>query len=103
MVEAAGLADYSTTALIYVATARVAIHEGRHEDARAAIAGAHRLRPLLDYGIPWLTVQVGLELARAHVALAEAGPARTVLGEVERGARAASEHGHPGRGRAGTA
>ena len=82
-VEGAGLGDYSTTALIYAATARVAIHEGRYEDARAAIAGAHRLRPLLDYGLPWLTVQVGLELARAHVALAEPGPARTVLAEAE--------------------
>ena len=56
---------------------------GAHEDARAAIAGAHRLRPLLDYGLPWLTVQVGLELTRAHVALAEPGPARTVLAEVD--------------------
>jgi LuxR family maltose regulon positive regulatory protein len=82
-VEGAGLADYSTTALIYIATARVAIHEGRHEDARAAMTRAHRLRPLLDYGLPWLTVQVGLELARAHLALAEPGPARTVLVEIE--------------------
>ena len=64
-------------------TARVALHEGRHEDARAALARAHRLRPLLDHGLPWLTVQVGLELARAHLALAEPGPARTVLAETE--------------------
>ena len=84
LVEAADLSEYSSSALIYVAVARVAIHEGRHEDARAAITSAHRLRPLLDYGLPWLTVQVGLELARAHIALAEAGPARTVLAEVER-------------------
>jgi LuxR family transcriptional regulator, maltose regulon positive regulatory protein len=83
LVEEAGLSDYSSSALTHVAAARVAIHEGRHEDARAAIAGAHRLRPMLDYGLPWLTVQVGLELARAHVALAEAGPARTVLSEAE--------------------
>ena len=83
MVEEAGLGDYSSSALTHVAAARVAIHEGRHEDARAALASAHRLRPLLDYGLPWLTVQVGLELARAHLALAEAGPARTVLAEVE--------------------
>jgi LuxR family maltose regulon positive regulatory protein len=83
VVKEAGLSDYSTSALAHVATARVALHEGRQGDARAALTAAHRLRPLLDYGIPWLTVQVGLELARAHLALAEPGPARTILGEAE--------------------
>jgi LuxR family transcriptional regulator, maltose regulon positive regulatory protein len=66
-----------------VASARVALHEARPEDARAAITCAHRLRPLLDHGIPWLTVQVGLELTRAHLALAEAAAARTILTETE--------------------
>ncbi len=83
LAQDAGLTDYSTTALGYVATARVALHEGRHDDARAALAGAHRLRPLLDYGLPWLTIEVGLELVRAHLALAEPGPARTVFAETE--------------------
>ena len=83
MVTDAGLGDYATSALVQVATARVALHEGRQEDARAAVTAAHRLRPLLDYGLPWLTMQVGLELARAHLVLAEPGPARTVLGEAE--------------------
>jgi LuxR family maltose regulon positive regulatory protein len=82
-VEDAGLGDYSTSALAYVATARVALHEARHEDARAALTRAHRLRPMLNYGLPWLTIQVGLELARAHLTLAEPGPARTILAETE--------------------
>ena len=84
LVEEAGLGDYSTSALAHVATARVALHEARPEDARAALTRAHRLRPLLDHGLPWLTVQVGLELTRAHLALAEAGAARTILTETER-------------------
>jgi LuxR family transcriptional regulator, maltose regulon positive regulatory protein len=67
-----------------VATARVALHEARQDDARAALTRAHRLRPILNHGIPWLTVQVGLELTRAHLALAETGPARTILSETER-------------------
>ena len=67
-----------------MATARVALHEARPEDARAALTRAHRLRPLLDHGLPWLTIQVGLELTRAHLALAEAGAARTILTETER-------------------
>ena len=84
LVEERGLGDYSTSALAYVATARVALHEARPEDARAALTRAHRLRPLLDHGLPWLTIQVGLELTRAHLALAEAGAARTILTETER-------------------
>jgi LuxR family maltose regulon positive regulatory protein len=83
VVEERGLGDYSTSALAHVATARVALHEARPGDARAALTRAHRLRPLLDYGLPWLTIQVGLELTRAHLALAEAGAARTTLTETE--------------------
>jgi LuxR family maltose regulon positive regulatory protein len=83
VVDDAGLNDYSTSALVHVATARVALHEGRQADGRAALTSAHRLRPLLNDGIPWLTLQVGLELARGHLALAEPGPARMVLGEAQ--------------------
>ena len=39
---------------------------------------------MLDHGIPWVTIQVGLELTRSHLALAEPGAARTVLTETER-------------------
>ncbi len=84
LVDERGLGDYSTSALAHVATARVALHEARPEDARAALTRAHRLRPQLDNGLPWLTIQVGLELTRAHLALAEAGAARTVFTESER-------------------
>ena len=84
VVDEAGLGDYSSSALAHVATARVALHEARQEDARAALTRAHRLRPLLDHGIPWVTIQVGLELTRAHLALAEPGAAGMVLTEAER-------------------
>ena len=83
LVEEAGLGEYSTSAIAFVVTARVALHEGRVDDARLALARAHRLRPLLDHGLPWFTVQVGLELTRAHLALGEASAARTVLTETE--------------------
>ena len=56
----------------------------RGEDARAALTRAHRLRPLLDHGVPWLSIAVGLELTRAHLTLADAGAARTVFAETER-------------------
>ncbi len=83
VVDEAGLGDYSSSAIAHVATARVALHEGRQDDARAALARTHRLRPLLDHSIPWVTIQVGLELTRAHLALAEPTVARTVLTETE--------------------
>ena len=83
IVEESGLDDYAGSALAYVATARVALHEARQDDARAVLTSAHRLRPLLDHGLPWLTVQVGLELTRAHLALGEVSAARTILTETD--------------------
>jgi LuxR family transcriptional regulator, maltose regulon positive regulatory protein len=38
---------------------------------------------LLDHGLPWLAIQVGLELTRAHLVLAEPAAARTILAETE--------------------
>ena len=84
MVEEKGLGDYATSAVIHVATARVALHEARYGEARAALARAHRLRPQLDHGLPSMAVQVGLELTRAHLALGDASAARTILTETER-------------------
>ncbi len=83
LAEEHSLGDYSSGALAHVVSARIALHEERREDARAALARAHRLRPLLDHGLPWLTVEVGLELVRAHLVLGEAAAARTVLTETE--------------------
>jgi LuxR family maltose regulon positive regulatory protein len=83
LVDETDFGDYSESAIVHAATARVALHEARPDDARAALARAHRLRPLLDDGFPWLTVQVGLELTRAHLALGDAGAARTILAETE--------------------
>lgn len=44
---------------------------------------AHRLRTLLDHSLPWLTVQVGIELTRAHLSLGEVDAARTILKETQ--------------------
>ena len=84
LIEEHNLGDYSTSALANVVSAHVALHEGRPEDARALLARAHRLRPLLNHSLPWLTVEVGLELVRAHLLLGEAAAARTVLTETDR-------------------
>ena len=97
IVDEKGLGDYASTAIVHAATARVALHEDRRDEARAALARAHRLRPLLDHGYPCMTVEVGLELTRAHLALAEARAARTVLAETERVLERRPDLGAPGR------
>jgi len=84
LIERNGLDDYTSSALAYAAAARVAHHEGRLVDARAALTRAHRLRPMLDHSIPWVTIEVGLELTRVHLALTDVAAARTILGETER-------------------
>ena len=81
----------------------MALHETRHEDARAALARAHRARPLLDDSFPWFTVQVGLELTRAHLALGEVTAARTVFAEAEAVLERRPDLGTPGGGRAAAA
>ena len=83
IVENAGLDDYVVSGLALAAAARIAIHHGDVKQARDDVARIHRLRPLLNHGIPWMSVQIGLELARLHLALGEAGVAGTVLSEAE--------------------
>ena len=81
--EKAGLDDYIVSGLALAATARIAIHHGDVKQAREDVARIHRLRPLLNHGLPWMSVQIGLELTRLHLALGEASVAGTVLSEAE--------------------
>ncbi|HEY1366466.1 MAG TPA: LuxR C-terminal-related transcriptional regulator [Gaiellaceae bacterium] len=72
-----------TSAIELAAAARVALRRGDREACRADLARADRLRPLLTYAIPWLSVQTRLELARAQLVLAETEAARSLLVEVD--------------------
>ena len=83
IVEKAGLDDYIVSGLALAATARIAIHHGDFKQAREDVARIDRVRPLLNHGIPWLSLQISLELTRLHLALGEAGVAGTVLSEAE--------------------
>ena len=74
---------YPTTALLYAASARVALHRGEPTAANDDLARVQRLRPQLTYAFPWLSVQVRLELAHAYLALADPAGARTVLREID--------------------
>jgi LuxR family transcriptional regulator, maltose regulon positive regulatory protein len=83
LVDEAQLDDYLACGLAMAAAARVAVHQGDLTKAREHVAKVHRLRPLLNHGLPWLSVQTGLELTRVHLALGEASVAGAVLSEAE--------------------
>lgn len=72
-----------TRALELAASARAALHRGDRERAASEIAHANRLRPLLTHAVPWLSAQVGLELVRAQLALADVAAARSLLQEID--------------------
>ena len=71
--------DYWTSALVYAWAARAAIHLGNLAAAREYVIRAARLRPLLTYALPVVSVQALLELARAYIALTDPDGARAVL------------------------
>jgi LuxR family maltose regulon positive regulatory protein len=75
--------EYPTSALAYAVGARVALRRGDARRAGELLAKTQRLRPLLTYAMPWIAVQTRLELARAYLAMADAGGAETMLREAD--------------------
>ena len=82
MVQDGEFDDYWTSALVYAWAARAAIHRGDPAAAREHVIRAARLRPLLTYALPVVSVQALLELARAYLALTDPDGARAVLRQV---------------------
>jgi LuxR family transcriptional regulator, maltose regulon positive regulatory protein len=82
VVHDGGLQDYMTSILAYATAARVGLHTGDVAGATRDLARAHRLRPLTSRAAPHLAVQARLELARAHLTLADPAAARLLLREV---------------------
>jgi LuxR family transcriptional regulator, maltose regulon positive regulatory protein len=79
----AGIEDSFATPLICALRARAAIHRADVPAARRELLSAQHLRPLLTYALPYLAVQARIELARAHLALADPAGARTLTREVD--------------------
>jgi LuxR family maltose regulon positive regulatory protein len=82
LVEAGHFEDYWTSALVYAWAARAALHRRDIPEAEYYAGRAARLRPLLTYALPVVSVQALLELARSYIALADPGGAAAVLGQV---------------------
>jgi len=74
--------DYWTSALVFAAAAREAAHRGDMAEAREYAVRAARLRPLLTYALPVVSLQALVELARAYLALVDPGGASAVLEQV---------------------
>ncbi len=74
--------EYWTSALVFASAARAAAHRGDMAEAREYAGRAARLRPLLTYALPVVSLQALVELARAYLALVDPAGARAVLEQV---------------------
>jgi LuxR family maltose regulon positive regulatory protein len=77
------LEEYPFSGITFAVAARVAIHRGDGATARAELRRAQRLLPLLTSALPWLAIQVRIEMARAMVALIDVAGARIMLYECD--------------------
>jgi LuxR family maltose regulon positive regulatory protein len=83
IVEENGLQSYPTRGGVLAASARAALRHGRWDDARRELAAAADIVHELTGTLPWLSVQVRLELARAYLALRNSAAASRLLGEAQ--------------------
>jgi len=84
IVDDGHLGDYWTSALVYAWASRAAAHEGDTSRARSYLGRAARLRPLLTYALPVVSVQALLEMAHSYIALADPAGATAVLAQAHR-------------------
>jgi LuxR family transcriptional regulator, maltose regulon positive regulatory protein len=75
--------SYWTSALVYACGARIAASRGDVAKAREYTAKAARLRPLLTYALPVVSVQTLLDLGRAYLALGDSGGVMAVLRQAQ--------------------
>ena len=79
----AGIEESFAIPLVCAVQARAAMHRGEVPAVRRELVSAQHLRPLLTYALPYLAVQARIELARVHLALADAAGARMLMREVD--------------------
>jgi LuxR family maltose regulon positive regulatory protein len=82
LIEDRELDAYPTAALDLAATARALLRHGRWDEARRQLTITQRLAPFLTHAIPWLSVQVRIELARAYVTLRDRNAAHALVDEA---------------------
>lgn len=77
------LEDSALNGLVYAVRARTALRGGARDTAHELLARAQRLLPVLTYALPAPSIQTRLELAQAHLELADQPAARAVLAETD--------------------
>ncbi len=82
IVETGHFGDYWTSALVYAWASRASAYQGDVGQARFYLARASRLRPLLTYALPVVSVQALLEMTRSYITLADPEGAAAVLAQV---------------------
>jgi LuxR family maltose regulon positive regulatory protein len=82
-IREAGLDDYPTSALTYATSAHAAVRASDWVRARADAGHAARSLPALTEALPWLAVQVRLELAQVHAELSDHEAAAAMLAGAE--------------------
>jgi LuxR family maltose regulon positive regulatory protein len=82
IVENGHFGDYWTSALVYAWASRAAVYGGDVSRARFYLWRASRLRPLLTYALPVVSVQALLEMTRSYITLADPGGAVAVLAQA---------------------
>ena len=93
LVDEESLDDNTPAGILLAASARLSLQRGDTSSALKATARADRLRPQLTGAIPWLGIQIRLELARAHLSRADPGAARTVYNEARNQLAGAGDFG----------
>jgi LuxR family maltose regulon positive regulatory protein len=75
--------SHSSSLLVFALAARVALYRRDPSRARAHLADAQRLRPLLSRAIPWYAVGVLVELAEVSIGLGDPNGARAFVRDAE--------------------
>jgi LuxR family maltose regulon positive regulatory protein len=76
------LKEYSTSALALAASARAMLRHGMWDKARHQLTLAENLLPGLTYALPWLAVQVRLEVGYASVTMRDRKGAQRMFEEA---------------------
>ena len=73
---------YPARGLDCATTARSMLRHGRWNEARAALSTGQEVTPFLTVALPWLAVQVRLELVHGLITLRDTGAAQRLLDEA---------------------
>jgi LuxR family maltose regulon positive regulatory protein len=82
LTESAGGESYPVAAVAHATHARALLRRGRWNEARAAVIGGREVVRHVTDALPWLAIQVRLELAWSLVTLRDAEAAEELLAEV---------------------